>query len=235
MKVLAIAAHPDDLEIFIGGTLAKYRAAGHSVTMAHLCNGDKGSFTLEPEVIGAIRHEEAQDAAAVIGAHHFNGQIPDGEVLASDREHREIVVDLIRQAQPDLILTHAPDDYMVDHNETSKLVFDASFLATEAARKTTNPNFELITPIYYFDAMAGLGFAPTEFVDITDQYDTKLAMYDKHVSQEPYLDEVGHSASMRQQIEIVAKFRGLQSGVKYAEAFRPCQAALRGTTKRLLP
>lgn len=235
MNILAISAHPDDLEIFIGGTLAKYRAAGHCVTMAHLCNGDKGSFTLDPAEIGAIRHEEAEAGAAVIGASHINGQIPDGEVLASDRDHREIVVDIIRQTRPDLILTHPPDDYMVDHTETSKLVFDASFLATEAARKSRYENFETITPIYYFDAMAGYGFVPSEYVDITDVIDTKLQMFDQHVSQAPYLDEVGHSASMREQIEILAKFRGMQSGVRYAEAFRPCQTALRGTTTRLLP
>ncbi len=235
MNILAIGAHPDDLEIFIGGTLARYVADGHNVTMAHLCNGDKGSFTLAPAEIGAIRHDEAQAAAKIIGATHINGQIPDGELLASDREHREIVVDIVRQVKPDLILTHPPDDYMVDHNETSKLVFDASFLAMEAGRKTLYERVATITPIYFFDSMAGHGFIPTEYVDITEVFETKLQMFDEHASQAPYLDDVGHAASMREQIDILAQFRGMQSGVRYAEAFRPCQTALRGTTTRLLP
>jgi LmbE family N-acetylglucosaminyl deacetylase len=235
VKVLAVGAHPDDLEIMCAGTLARYQRSGHDVVMAHLCNGDKGSFTDEPEHVATVREQEARAAAAVLGARHINAGIPDGEVLGADRAHRDIVVDIIRDVRPDLILTHWPDDYMCDHNETSKLVFDASFLATEAARRTAFANYETVTPIYYFEPVAGLRFVPTEYVDISDCLEQKLAAFDCHRSQADFLDDVGHAAPMREQIEIAARYRGMQSGVRYAEGFRPCQVALRGTTRRLLP
>ncbi len=68
MRILAVGAHPDDLEILCAGTLARFVAGGHHVVMAHACRGDKGHGKIPPQEIGEIRDREAQAAAAVVGA-----------------------------------------------------------------------------------------------------------------------------------------------------------------------
>ena len=77
MKILAIAAHPDDVEILCAGTLAKYSKLGHEVFICHVCDGSRGSKTHKPEEIAAIRRKEAIAAAAIIGAGSLTAGIPD--------------------------------------------------------------------------------------------------------------------------------------------------------------
>jgi|SRR3990172_527317 len=233
MRVLGIGAHPDDLEILSGGTLARYAAEGHYVAMCHLTTGDKGSFVKGDEDLATVRLKEAQAAAAVIGAEHLSLGIPDTEVLSADRRQRELVADLVRQVRPDVIITHSPKDY-IDHNETAKLAIEGSFMAIHPQRITKHPHYPVLTPLYFMETISGVNVLPSEFVDITEFMDTKLEMFSKHVSQHDYLAEVGFS-SMKDQIITTAKFRGHQSGVEYAEGFNQYHVALRGTTKRLLP
>lgn len=234
MRVLAVGAHPDDLEILCGGTLARYVEEGHEVTMAMVANGDLGSFVHQRHEIAALRADEARASAGVAGADHLSLGIPDGEVNAASPEQRRLVVDLVRQVGPDVIITHAPNDYMTDHNETSKLVFDTSFLATIPLLETSRPHHDTVPPLLYMDTLVGLQFEPTEFVDITAHLETKLAMFSEHRTQLEWLRD-HDGVDMLEQLRAVARFRGLQSGVDYAEGFRPCNVWLRATTKRLLP
>ena len=234
MRVLAVGAHPDDLEILCGGTLARYAAEGHRVTMATIARGDRGSFVHEREEIAKLRAAEARASAALAGAAHVNLDIPDGEVNAAAPDQRLLVVDLIRQVEPDVIIAHDPHDYMTDHNEASKLVFDTSFVATLPLFESHHPNHETVAPLIYMDTVAGLGFDPTEFVDITDHFEKKLAMLGEHRTQLEWLRD-HDGVDMLEQLRTIARFRGLQSGVTYAEAFRPCNVWLRATTRRLLP
>lgn len=234
MRVLAVGAHPDDLEILCGGTLARYVAEGHEVTMAMVANGDLGSFVHQRHEIAALRADEARASAGVAGADHLSLGIPDGEVNAASPEQRRLVIDLVREVGPDVIITHAPNDYMTDHNETSKLVFDTSFLASAPLLETSQPHHDAVTPLVYMDTLAGLQFEPTAFVDITAYLDTKLAMFSEHRTQLEWLRD-HDGVDMLEQLRVVARFRGLQSGVDYAEGFRTCNVWLRATTKRLLP
>src|SRR6266487_2460745 len=126
MKVLAVGAHPDDLEILCGGTLVRFVQEGHEVVMCHATLGNRGSYVHTSEEIARIRGEEARRAAAVAGAEYATLGFSDAEINAADRVQQRAVVDLVRDARPDLIVTHFPDDYMSDHNEISELVFDCS-------------------------------------------------------------------------------------------------------------
>ena len=171
MRVLAVGAHPDDLEILCGGTLARYVAEGHDVVMCHATKGDRGSFVHSPEEIARIRDGEARRAAELAGAEHAALGLSDGEVYASDPAQRRLVVDLVRDARPDLIITHSPGDYMSDHNEIQQLVFDCSFHATLPLLESERPAHGQVTPIYHFDTVMGLGFLPTEYVDVSDAMD----------------------------------------------------------------
>ena len=234
MRVLAVGAHPDDLEILCGGTLARYVQSSHEVVMCNASLGDRGSFEHTSEEIARIRLSEARRAAALAGAEHMTLGLSDGEINAADRDQIRAVVDLVRDARPDVIITHAPDDYMSDHNEISKLVFGSSFHATLPLFDTGKPHHSVVAPIYYMDTVMGVGFDPVEFVDVSDTIETKVAMLEAHESQLSWL-RAHDGIDVVEQMRVVARFRGQQCGVAYAEAFAPCQTWLRGTTRRLLP
>jgi LmbE family N-acetylglucosaminyl deacetylase len=234
VRLLAVGAHPDDLEILCGGTLARYVEEGHEVVMCHATKGDRGSFEYPSEEVAAIRDAEARQAAEIAGAEHVSLGISDGEVNAADPAHRRLVVDLVRDAQPDVIITHSPGDYMVDHNEISRLVFDASFLSSLPLLETGKPAHPVVAPIYFMETVTGLGFTPTEFVDVTRTIETKVRMLEAHESQLRWLRE-HDGVDIVENMRTATAHRGFQCGVRYAEGFAACVTWLRGTTKRLLP
>jgi N-acetylglucosamine malate deacetylase 1 len=155
-------------------------------------------------------------------------------VNAADPAQRRLVIDLVRETRPDLILTHHPGDYMSDHNEVARLVFDCSFHATLPLLETDRPHHSTVTPIYYMDTVMGLGFQPTEYVDVSDVIETKTSMLEAHQSQLVWLRD-HDGVDIVEQMRIATRFRGLQCGAQYAEGFIPCLTWLRGTTRRLLP
>ena len=234
MNVLAVGAHPDDLEILCGGTLARFVQEGHEVVMCNATLGDRGSFEHTSEEIALIRGEEARRAAHICGARHETLGFRDTEINAADPAQQRIVVDLVREARPDLIITHFPQDYMGDHNEISRLVFDCSFHATLPLYETGKAPHGAVTPIYYMDTIMGLGFEPTEYVDVSDVIETKAAMLEAHESQLTWLRD-HDGVDIVEQMRACSRFRGLQCGARYAEGFVQCRTWLRGTTRRLLP
>jgi len=233
MKVLAIGAHPDDIEILCAGTLVRFAREGHEIFMCHLCDGNKGSATHTSEEIAKIRREEAIQSAKVIGATSIWGGLSDGEVVV-DLKSRGKVIDVIRQADPDLIITHCPDDYHSDHLNTSKLVFEATYLANLKLWKSDYGPSTKLPYLYYMDTLAGINFVPQEYVDITDTIDTKIEMMLKMQSQLGWLKDM-HDCDAPEFIRSVAKFRGFQAAVPYAEAFAQQKMYPQGLTKRVLP
>jgi len=234
LRVMGIGAHPDDLELTCAGTLAKYRALGHHVTMCHIAGGDRGATSGTRNEVATIRRAEAAAAADLIGADYLNLCVNDGEVDASNEQQKLLVTEAIRVARPDIIITHSDGDYMEDHNQAGALAFSASFLATLPLYESESPPLDTVPALFYMDTMAGLGFQPTEFVDITEQLETKLEMMRRHASQLVWLED-HDEMDVLGQISTIAAFRGLQSGVRFAEAFTPCTAHLRTRTTRLLP
>ena len=150
------------------------------------------------------------------------------------REHKDIMVDIFRQVNPDLIFIQKPNDYMCDHVAASHLAFDASFMATCPHYETKYPAIDKIAPIYYMGTASEVGFNPTEYVDITDVYETKIKMLMCHESQEVWLRE-HDNVDYTNECRILSEFRGMQCKVKYAEAFEPCLVAHRIVPYRMLP
>jgi len=233
MKVLAIGAHPDDIELLCAGTLALYRKRGDEVTICHACNGNKGSLEYSSEEIARIRRKEAIASAGVIGARSIWGGFADGEVVV-DLKSRIQVIDIIRQSDPDLIITHSPSDYHSDHINISKLVFEATYLACIKLWKTNYPGTSKIPVLYYMDTLAGVNFIPNEYVDISETIGDKASMMLKMESQLGFLKEM-HNTDAAEFIRTVAKYRGFQAGVPYAEAFTQQKMYPKGLTKRILP
>ncbi|MCL4377949.1 MAG: PIG-L family deacetylase [Actinobacteria bacterium] len=218
MKILAFGAHPDDLEILCGGTLAKYSQKGHKVFMAHLCNGNMGGKEIDPKELTKIRDKEAKESAELIKAECL-GPIAGDLDLYPTREMRIEVVDIIRYAKPDIIITHDVNDYMPDHVITGQIVFDSALTATLPSYKTKYPAYENIVPVYYMDTVAGIRFQPTYYVDITEFFEIKKSMLMCHKSQYKWI-KGHHSSDPINLIGAMGKFRGIQCGVEYAEAFK---------------
>lgn len=235
MRVLVVVAHPDDAEEKCGGTMARMRERGDEVFICHASSGSLGHEVIPPEELRPIRLAEAQAAGAVIGAKVIWGGFDDLDVYDGNKEARDKMVDVIRYADPDLIITHYPHDYMPDHVAVSKLVFDASFTATLPNYRTEKTsNAVKLVPIYYMMPDGGVAFTPTEYVDISDYMDVKMQMLCSHQSQLVWLrdhDGIDYTEMTR----VASRFYGFQCGVDYAEGFCQCQVYLKGTTQRLLP
>jgi N-acetylglucosamine malate deacetylase 1 len=233
MNILAVGAHPDDLEILCGGTLARYAERGDKVYMASLTNGNMGHPKIEPEDMGKIRREEMQKSASIIGAEVIWIDVDD-ELSEVNVKTRLKMVDAIRFAKPDIIITHDSNDYHVDHRNTSQLVFEAAPLACVHNIKRDYEVLDKQPLIYLMDTVGGIGFIPNEFVDIGSTIEIKKKMFRCHESQDAWmLEATGFDFS--DVIETMAKFRGYHAGVHYAEGFRRLEAWYRGTTKRVLP
>lgn len=195
MNIVCLGAHPDDGEVYAGGTLIKWAAAGHAVTVVSLTNGDIGHHELCGEPLAARRAAEAQRAAALGGytARHLG--VHDGE-LQPTLELRCDVVRLLRTCQADLVLTHRPYDYHPDHRYTAMTVQDAAYMVcvphfcpdTPALRR--NPVF-----VYMMDHFTRpCPFRADIAVDVGDamarRYDVLDAMDSQFYEWLPWMDGI---------------------------------------------
>ena len=209
MNILAIGCHPDDIEINCVGTLIKCVKRGDNVTVCHVCNGNMGHEVIMPDELRKIRIEEARRAGAMAGIKVVTCDIGDLDVYNQSKEQRDLVIDVIREADPDLIITHAPNDYLLDHVAVSKLVFDASFAASVPHYKTKVDKTAKVVPLYYMDNLTGVDFIPTEYVDVTEEIDLKLEMLECHESQLKWMRD-HDNIDFADMVKTCAKYRGYQ-------------------------
>ena len=242
MNVLAIGCHPDDLEIGCGGTLRKYAEQGAAVYLCHIANGDQGHVIIPPPELAAIRAKEAETSGRLLGARQiFDLQVSDLQVNRHDQAVLDAVADVVRITKPDVILTHNPTDYNPDHELTSKIVKDIAVMIPIAKLPTKSAPYDVIPSIWYFEPVSSMGFIPTDYVDITDYYETKKKMLSCHESQRAWMSD--NFAALRDDqdkffdtIRITSEFRGMQAGCKYAEGFVRAMDGFRTRmTERVLP
>ena len=232
-SILAVGAHPDDIEILCAGTLVKYTQQGVKVSIAIATDGSAGHMIIPPKELAEIRRREAEKSAKMIGADFYWMGYVD-EYLFEDIETRLHFVELIRKAKPDVIITHNPEDYHPDHRAVSRLLFDASFVSSLKNVITESPFHPGVQPLYYFDTITGTNFHPTEYVDITDMFEIKKEMLACHESQIKWLKD-HDNVDLLHMMEILIRARGYQSGVTFAEAFRAEPVWPRLKTYRVLP
>ena len=233
-RVLAFGAHPDDLEFQIGGTLATYAERGHAVTMAVVTNGEVGSSTLPPEEIAAIRQREARAAAATIGAELIWVGYRD-EFFFHDEESRRRLIDVMRQAEPDVVFAHWPEDYHPDHSLSGQAVRDARIMTAVPNIVTAHPPLKAIPQLFFYDTLAGINFVPEVYVDVSATFETKQRMLACHVSQDAWIRDIYAGTDLAAFMEVQTRFRGMQAGVRYAEGFRALETWPRASTYELLP
>src|SRR6056297_173534 len=128
-RILAIHAHPDDIELQCAGTLSLLKDRGCELIFCTMTAGDCGSKDLSQKEIAKVRRGEAEKSAEMLDAEYICGEFDDLAII-SDDESRRRVTEILRKANPDLVITHPAYDYHCDHEATSDLVRDACFCAT---------------------------------------------------------------------------------------------------------
>lgn len=231
--VLAVMAHPDDIEITCAGTLVLLRRAGWDVHLATMTPGDLGSRNLTRPGISRVRLEEAAASAALLDAGYTCLGSSDLLVTADEATKRRVTA-LIRKVRPDLIVVPSPEDYMDDHRVTPQVVREAAFGSTipnwEATLDgETPPCAERLPAILYADPIGLEDFAgrrvPARIVvDITGAIEEKSRMLEAHASQREWLraqhGEDEYILSMRRwSADRARNFR--RRAVKFAEGFNP--------------
>ena len=214
VEVLAFGPHPDDIEIGIGGTLAKHVARGHRVGLCDLTAGEMGSNGTVEE-----RLAEAEAARAVLGARwRTNLRLPD-RAIGSDPSHLRRVAELVRLVRPRVVALPYWSDRHPDHAAASHLVDEAVFSAGLRRYPAEGEAWKPDVTCYYFINDSA---APSFVVDVSSQYETKRRALACHVSQfQPSAADVVAtrltSSRFRQLIESRDAQFGAQAGFAFAE------------------
>jgi LmbE family N-acetylglucosaminyl deacetylase len=227
-RILSIHAHPDDAEIMAGGTLALLARRGHSITIVTMTPGDCGTIEYPPEEISAIRREEARRAAARIGAEYLCAEFRDLAIFSDDASRRR-VVEILRRARPELVLTSASADYLCDHETTSRLVRDACFCGPApnylTRAEAPAPPLASIPHLYLMDPAGGVDrdgnvVRPEFVVDVESVFEIKWDLLACHASQRNWLIKQHGMDDYMETMRAWTEARGRLAGLRYGEGFR---------------
>lgn len=251
LRILIIGAHPDDCELKAGGITSLYRAAGHHVKFVSVTNGDAGHQSIPPVELAARRKQEAAAVAQLMGIEYEILGNRDGRLLPTLEARFELIA-LIRRYNPDLILTHRPNDYHPDHRATSTLVCDAAYMVIvphivpEVPALRVNPVIAYLSDHFQRPSP----FAPTVVIDVEPVLEKILDQMECHQCQFydwlPYTlcqendfpkDPAGRRKYLKEFYQqfngpLADRYRGLVietygqergSKIRYIEAFEPCE------------
>lgn len=226
-SAIAIAAHPDDIEFSMAGTLLLLREAGYRIHYLNVATGSCGSLVHPAATLRRMRKREAQASAALLGARFHASQVDDLEVLYSLPLLRALTA-VIREVQPTIVLTHSPQDYMEDHTNTCRLAVTATFSRGVPNFATRPRRVAWVGESTIYHAMPhghcdGLRrrIVPGAFVDTASVQERKLAALACHQSQHGWLQASQGMNSYLRSMEDGARSIGKMSRrFKYAEGWR---------------
>ena len=201
-RVLAIGAHPDDIELGCGATLLAHKARGDKVSMLVMTAGERGPQDARSRV------REQEEAAGMLGADLFWGEFLDGAV-PDGREGVSVVEAVMGLTRADVIYVHCPNDSHQDHRATSAVTMSASRHARQ---------------ILFYASPSTYRFEPTHFIDVGGLVEGKLDLLRCHMSQVMKSGMVDLEA-----VEAESRYRGHQARVRFAEAFEAHRYAMRLT------
>jgi LmbE family N-acetylglucosaminyl deacetylase len=226
-SAFAIAAHPDDIEFVMAGTLMLLGEAGYELHYLNIANGCCGSMVTDRETTARIRAEEARRAAESIGA-TFHGSLTNDLEIFYDQRTLARLTAIVREVAPTILLTHAPVDYMEDHTNACRLAVSAAFCRGMPNFPTDPPMAPVANDVTVYHAQPhgncdplGQPVRPGAFVDITSVIDRKAAMLACHASQKDWLDTTQGLDSYLQTMKDLSAEVGAMSGrYQYAEGWR---------------
>jgi LmbE family N-acetylglucosaminyl deacetylase len=192
MQILAIGAHPDDIELGAGGALAKHAKKGDKIHILVMSSGERGGSATQ-------RTKEAKQAAKILGASNIEvHKLPDAKIT-DDVETIMKIENIVNQIHPQRVYTHSSKDTHQDHRYTALASISAARYAPEI--------------LAYESPLTFPSFNPQVYIDITDTLKIKVKALMTYKSQ------VQKEYMKAEAIEGLARYRGHQAGVKYAEAF----------------
>jgi N-acetylglucosamine malate deacetylase 1 len=223
----AVGCHPDDIEFMMSGTLMRLKAAGYEIHYMNVANGSCGSDTLPAADIIRIRREESINAAALIGAIYHESIANDLEVFY-ERDLLFKLGAIMREVEPDIILTHSPVEYMEDHSNTCRLAVSAAFTRGMKNFPTIPATSTSAKPVTLYHCLPyGLQTPLREpvtadlYIDVTEVMDEKSKMLSCHKSQKEWLDVSqgmdSYLTTMAEQCQVIGQMSGKFS---YAEGWR---------------
>lgn len=228
-RAIAIAAHPDDIEYVMAGTLLRLQEAGWEIHYLNLSSGNCGSLTMNPEETARVRRLEAVRAAEILGAVYHESIADDLEIIYSVERIRQVAA-VIREVAPRIVLTHSPQDYMEDHMETCRIAVTAAFAHGVPNFKTMPPRDPagLEEGLTVYHAMPhglrdGLRqrIRPGAFVDTAGVHPVKMRALQAHASQQHWLRHTQGMNSYLQVMEDMSREVGRMSGrYELAEGWR---------------
>lgn len=225
--VLTLTAHPDDAELRCGGTLILLKRRGWEIHIATASTGNCGSAELSSNTIAMIRRSEAEAAAAAIGGTYHCLDGLDLQIF-DNNEMRGRAIALVREVNPDIMITHYPVDYMADHDAAGALARTAAFTAGipnyDVGPAAVQKPIDRIVPLYYIGPLGGTDYfgnpivAPW-FVDVTAVIDEKAEMLGRHVSQREWLRRQNGIDQYIEEMRHWDREAGAHCGADYAEGF----------------
>ena len=227
LRAMAIAAHPDDIEFCMAGTLLLLGEAGWEIHSMTIASGNCGSMTMSPAETRRVRRKESLAAARILGATHHAALCDDLEIFYEIGTLRRLAA-VIREVSPSILLTHSPQDYMEDHANTSRLAVTAAFARGMPNFKTIPARKPAGGEVVVYHAMPhGLRdplrqeIAPEIFVKTDTVHQRKRDALAAHQSQKAWLDATqgmdSYLAAMDEMSEQVGR---MSKTFKRAEGWR---------------
>lgn len=226
-RAIAIAAHPDDIEFVMAGTLLRLAEAGWDIHYMNLSTGNCGSLETDAQETRIVRAKEAREAARMIGATFHPPICDDLEILYTVELLRKLTA-VVREVAPNIVLTHSPQDYMEDHMNTSRLAVTAAFARNMPNFRVDPPTLPINPEVAIYHAMPhGLRDALRRrveagaWVDTTEVHDRKREALAAHRSQKDWLDKSQGMDSYLHSLDEMSQEVGSQSGTfEHAEGWR---------------
>ncbi len=226
-RAFAVAAHPDDIEFVMAGTLMHLAEAGYEIHYMNIANGCCGSTEHNSTDTARIREREAINAATSIGAEFHPSLVNDLEIFYNHETLTRLAA-VMREVAPEILLVHAPSDYMEDHMNACRLAITAAFARGMPNYPTSpsRPPVEQAVTAYHAqphgnrDPLGNL-VVPSLFVDVTGVIDRKAAMLECHKSQKEWLDtSQGLDSYVEMMKELMREVGRMSGRFEYAEGWR---------------
>jgi len=254
-RVFAVAAHPDDIEFHMAGTLILLRRAGYELHYMTIANGSCGAAEYSKEEIVAVRRAESISAAESIGAQYHESLVDDLAIFYEPGLLARLAA-VMREVAPEILLVQSPQDYMEDHQNAARLAVSAAFARGMPNFPTQPPHAAVEQPVTVYHAQPhgncdplGQPVRPQLCVDITPVMAQKRDMLARHASQKSWLDRTQGMDSYLAVMEEMGREVGAMTGrFPFAEGWRkrlhlgfcdpaadPLVAALPGSVQFLSP
>lgn len=226
-RVLAIVAHPDDIEFMMAGTLLLLAKAGLEIHYLTLSSGNCGSMQYSPAKTRATRRRESIHAAKILGAQYHESLCDDLEILYTLPLLRQLAA-VIREVAPSILLVHSPQDYMEDHINSARLAVTAAFSRGMPNFRTTPKRKHIANEIAIYHAMPHSLRGPLNelilpelFIDTSAVHERKRAALAAHASQKAWLDVSQGMDSYLVAMDEMSRTLGEMSGrFEHAEGWR---------------